>query len=168
MQIKFRSHKSSDIPYRIKWFNNPNANRYVCDLSNPTTTLKKEKRWFADYKKDKSKKFFTILDGNFPIGCMGLSNINKQNKNAEAFIIIGEDHYRGKGTGKMAMKYLIDYGFKELKLHKITLGVSVNNEPALRCYKSIGFRKEGVLKDDEYFNGEYSDLILMAIFNKDE
>ncbi|MFH1030706.1 MAG: GNAT family protein [bacterium] len=99
---------------------------------------------------------------------MGLSKINKQNKNAQAFIIIGEDDYRGKGIGKMAMEYLIWYGFQKLKLHKITLGVIANNKAAVRCYKSAGFIKEGVLKDDEYFNGKYSDLILMAIFDKNQ
>ncbi|OGF20436.1 hypothetical protein A2Y83_04780 [Candidatus Falkowbacteria bacterium RBG_13_39_14] len=165
MQIKFRLHKREDIPYRVKWFNNPNANRFVCDLANPKTTFKKEERWFDSYLKDRNKNFFTILDGKFPFGCMGLSKINKQNKNAEAFIIIGEDDYRGKGIGKMAMKYLIEYGFQKLKLHKITLGVSENNKAAVRGYKSVGFKKEGVLKDDEYSDGKYSDLILMAIFN---
>ncbi|MFH0856473.1 MAG: GNAT family protein [bacterium] len=165
MQIKFRLHKRSDILYRVKWFNNSKVNRYVCDLSNPKTTLKKETKWFNDYQKDKNKIFFTILDGKIPIGCIGLSNINKQNKNAEAFIIIGEDDYRGKGVGKLAMQYLINYGFSNLKLHKITLGVSVNNKPAVKCYKSVGFIKEGVLKDDEFYNGKYSDLILMAVFN---
>jgi len=35
--------------------------------------------------------------------------------------MIGEDEYRGKGIGKIAMKRIIDYGFKTLKLHKLNL-----------------------------------------------
>ncbi|MFH1030707.1 MAG: hypothetical protein V1770_05625 [bacterium] len=57
MQIKFRPHKREDIPYRVKWFNNPKANRFVCDLENPKTTFKKEAKWFDNYQKDKNNFF---------------------------------------------------------------------------------------------------------------
>lgn len=166
MQIKFKPHKREDIPYRVKWFNNFKANQHISDLPNQATTLKREIKWFNNYLKDKNKIFFTIYDGKFPIGCVGLSKIDTHNRNAEAFIIIGEDGYRGKGIGKLGMQFIINYGFNKLKLHKISLGVIEHNEAAIKCYKSIGFKVEGILKDSEYNNDKYSDLILMAVFNK--
>ncbi|MBU4257010.1 GNAT family N-acetyltransferase, partial [Patescibacteria group bacterium] len=84
-----------DIPYRVKWLNNPNVNRFVGDEVGQKTNLKKAKEWFADYQKVKNKKFFTICDDFKPIGFMGLSNISKHNKNADLFIAIGEDNYHG-------------------------------------------------------------------------
>lgn len=96
---------------------------------------------------------------------MGLSHIDKMNGNADVFIAIGDDNYRGKGFGTKAMQYLIKYGFTTLKLHKINSGVFSENAPAINLYKKLGFGVEGILKDEVYFAGRYHDQILMSIFN---
>ena len=166
--IKIRKLLQKDIPYRIKWINNPSVNKFIGDKIGQKTNLKKEKEWFVNYQKSKNKKFFIICDDLKPIGFMGLSNINKVNKNADLFIAIGEDDYRGKGIGKIAMKWIIDYGFNKLKLHKINLGVIKNNIPAVNLYKSLGFVIEGKMKDEVFYKNKFYDFLSMAIFNKNK
>jgi diamine N-acetyltransferase len=166
--IKIRSHQEKDIPYRVKWLNNSNVNKFIGDELGQKTNLKKEKEWFSNYKKAKNKKFFTICDDTKPIGFVGLSNISKHNKNTDLFIAIGEDEYRGKGIGKIAMNWIIDYGFNKLKLHKINLGVIKNNIPAVNLYKSLGFIVEGDMKDEVFYNGHFYDFLSMAIFNRNQ
>jgi RimJ/RimL family protein N-acetyltransferase len=162
--IKFKDHKRKDIPYRIKWLNNKKANVFISD-NNKKTNRAKQIKWFDDYEKNKNKKFFTIYDEMKPIGFMGFSNIDKINKKAEIFIMIGDDNYRGRGYGKDSLKYLLDYGFKKLGMKKIYLGVYKENNSAISCYKSVGFKIEGVFKKDAFFNGRYHDSIMMAIFS---
>jgi len=162
--IKFRPHTEKDIPYRAKWLNNPKANRLLGNHPGEKTTLVKQQVWFATYRKEKTKKFFTIYDDNRPIGFVGLSHIDKINKTAEIFVVIGEDDYRGKGIGRQAVQWIVDFGFKQLKLHKIALAVFAENLVAVKLYKSLGFKQEGTLKDDAYFGGKYHDTLLMAKF----
>lgn len=164
--IKIRKHLQKDIPCRVKWLNNPKMNKFVGDEMGKKTNLRKQREWFANYLKTKNKKFFTICDNSKPIGFMGLSNISKANKNADLFIAIGEDDYRGKGIGKIAVKWIIDYGFNKLKLHKINLGVIKDNLPAVKLYQSLGFIVEGEMKDEVCKNGKFYDFLSMAIFNK--
>ena len=161
--IKIRKHLQKDIPYRVVWLCNPKVNRFIGEEIGQGTTLAKEKRWFADYLKDKTKQFFTICDDDKPIGFMGLSHISRTNKNADIFIAIGDDKYRGRGIGKTALKWLIDYAFKKIKLHKINLGVIKENIPAVKLYKSLGFKIEGEMKDEVCSNGKYYDSLSMAI-----
>ena len=163
--LKIRKHLKKDIPCRVKWLNNPKVNKFIGDEIGQKTSLKKEKEWFANYQKAKNKKFFTICDNSKPIGFMGLSNINKLNKNADLFIAIGEDGYRGKGIGKIAMRWITDYGFNKLKLHKINLGVVKNNIPAVNLYRSLGFVVEGNMKDEIFYKNKFHDFLSMAIFN---
>ncbi|MCF7820695.1 MAG: GNAT family N-acetyltransferase [Candidatus Pacebacteria bacterium] len=165
--IKIRIHKKIDIPYRVKWLNSPNVNKYIGDELGRRTTLKKQEKWFKDYQKDKNKKFFTILFNNKPIGLVGLSNISKQNKNADLFIMIGEDSYRGRGIGKEAMKFIIGYAFNNLKLHKINLGVIEDNKVAVNLYKKLGFKIEGKMIDEIYSKGKFYNFLSMALFKKD-
>lgn len=164
--IKIRKHLPKDIPYRVKWLNNPTVNRFIGDEMGQKTNLSKQKEWFAKYQKDGNKKFFTICDNSKPIGFMGLSNISKANKNADLFIAIGEDDYRSKGVGKLAMQWLIEYGFIKLKLHKINLGVAKDNVSAVNLYKSLQFVVEGTMKDELFYKNKYHDFLSMAIFNK--
>ena len=165
--IKIKPQTRDDIKYRVKWLNDPTVNKYIGDTIGQCTTLKKQEKWFDDYKKVKGKKFFTIYDNDKPIGWMGLSNINKTNKNADIFLAIGEDEYRGKGYGKIALLWLIDYAFKKLNLHKINLGVIENNIFAIKLYKSVGFEVEGKMKDEVWHDGIYYNFLSMALFNNE-
>ncbi|MFH0856591.1 MAG: GNAT family protein [bacterium] len=166
--IKIRKYLEKDIPYRVKWLSNPNVNKFIGNEMGQKTNLQKEKEWFANYKKVNNKMFFTICDNSKPIGLMGLSNINKSNKNADLFIAIGEDDYRGKGIGKIAMEWIIDYGFTKQKLHKINLGVIKGNIPAVNLYKSLGFIIEGEMKDEVFYKGKFHNFLSMAIFNRNK
>lgn len=164
--ISIRLHKKIDIPLRVKWLNNPLANKYIGDELGKRTTIKKQEKWFKNYQKDSSKKFFTILFNKKPVGLIGLSNISKQNRNADLFIVIGEDDYRGKGIAKEAMKWILDYGFNKLELHKINLGVIEDNKVAVNLYKRLGFKIEGKMIDEVYHNNKYYNFLSMALFKK--
>src|SRR5680860_930391 len=164
--INIRTHKRIDIPFRLKWLNNPKVNKYIGDELGQRTTLAKQEKWFNDYQKDKNKIFFTILFDNKPICLVGLSNISKQNGNADLFIMIGDDKFRGKGFGKEAMKWIIEYGFKKLKLYKINLGVIEDNKVAVRLYKKLEFKVEGKMIDEVYYKNKFYNFLLMALFKK--
>ena len=162
--IKFRPIRRSDISNYVKWLNNSKANEFIGD--GMKVSIKSATKWFNNYLKDRNKKYFIISDEEKAVGFMGLKNISKRNKNAELFICIGEDEYRGRGIGKKAMKWLINYGFNKLKLHKINLGVFEENIIAVKLYKSLGFEIEGKMKDDAFFRRKFHDMLSMAVFNK--
>ena len=82
----FKQHSRKDIPLRIKWLNNKNANQYVGDNSNHQTNLEEQTRWFDAYENNPAKKFFTIFCDQTPVGFMGLSKIDSQKGTAESFL----------------------------------------------------------------------------------
>ncbi len=164
--MKIREHRKEDIPLRVKWLNNTKVNKLIGDNPGQKTTLQKQKEWFKNYQKDKTKQFFTICEDDTPIGIIGLSNISKTNKNADLFIAIGEDNYRGKWYGKKAMNWLLNFAFKKLKLNKVNLGVFEENKPAINLYKSLGFKIEGTMKEEVYFDKKFHNFLSMAIFQK--
>ena len=166
--LRFRPHKRADIPFRVKWLSDPEVTKYLGEnRRGQKTTYQKEKFWFDQYVKNKKiKKFFTICDNKKPIGFLGLTKISQANKNSDMFIAIGEKDYWGRGWGKKSVIYLVNYAFKKLKLHKLNLGVIKDNKPAFYCYKSAGFKVEGLLKDDARMEGKYHDMYTMAIINK--
>ena len=67
------------------------------------------------------------------------------------FVIV-DDLIRGKGYGKQMLSLAIDHAQQELGANRITLGVFCDNNPAVECYKSVGFRISGT--DSYVIDGE--------------
>lgn len=57
----------------------------------------------------------------------------------------------------------LDYGFGMFNLHRVDLQVYDFNERRLHVYETIGFKREGVLRDYLYFNHKYYDAVVMSI-----
>lgn len=71
--------------------------------------------------------------------------------------------YNGKGYGKAMLQAIVDYG-KTLDLKRIELSVAATNDKATHVYESVGFQKEGVLRNYTYLKSEnrYLDEVLMS------
>jgi ribosomal-protein-alanine N-acetyltransferase len=91
------------------------------------------------FKKNKSITWgITLKNDSKIIGTICLWNFSKINKTAE----IGYDlapKYHGKGIMNEALKMIIDFGFKELKLYKIEALTHVDNENSRRLLENNGF-----------------------------
>ena len=55
-----------------------------------------------------------------------------------------------------------------LKLHRISLRVLGGNDIARRSYEKAGFVTEGLFRDMVKLDGEYRDVIFMAMLNPKE
>jgi len=78
-------------------------------------------------------------------------------------IIIGEKDAWGKGYGTEVGHLLLDYAFEKLRFHKISIVVVGSNKRALKFWESLGFKKEGIKRDDYYYDDQFSDGIMMSI-----
>jgi RimJ/RimL family protein N-acetyltransferase len=163
--LNVREFTQEDIPLKVKWMNNPEVNKYTGEVLGSGTSIEAEEEWFTSIQDNPEHAFFIIEYNRFAIGFMGLKYISKQNQNAEVFIAIGEKDYQGKGIGKMAMQWLLNYGFTDFKLHKINLGVIKRNVPAVKLYTALGFEIEGHMKDEVFAYGRFHDFYSMALFN---
>jgi RimJ/RimL family protein N-acetyltransferase len=57
----------------------------------------------------------------------------------------------------------MDYGFKALNLHNISLSVFSFNERAIKSYEKIGFKRIGVKREALYRNMKRHDIIFMDL-----
>ena len=63
------------------------------------------------------------------------------------------------------MQIIFDFCFTNLNLRKITLGVVSANQSAVKLYERMGFEKEGLLKSHCFHDGQWQDVLRMALFS---
>jgi RimJ/RimL family protein N-acetyltransferase len=97
------------------------------------------------------------------VGTCGLHAHRDIYRSWEFRILIHDPSSVGHGIGTEAASMVVCYAFQRLNAHRIWLGVNEMNVGALECYKKVGFREEGRLRDDIFTHGEYHDVIRMGI-----
>ena len=65
------------------------------------------------------------------------------------------------------MRVLVNFIFSEMNLHKISLLTYGFNKRTIRSYEKVGFKVEGVLKENIYREGQYHDELIMSIFKEE-
>lgn len=108
------------------------------------------------------RRFVIDLDGEFA-GVIELVEIDYIHRTTEIQIIV-RNAYRGRGLAKQAVRKGLDYAFNILNMHKVYLYVDVDNEIGIHIYESIGFKKEGLMRQQFYADGDYRDSFFMGIF----
>lgn len=100
-----------------------------------------------------------------PIGSTYLRDYDSESRKAEYGVFLGEEKEKGKGIGKEILGLTLQFAFEELKLHKVFARAFADNMPSVHSFLNCGFEQEAYLKDEEYVNGEYRDIVFLARFN---
>jgi len=102
------------------------------------------------------------------IGYVFLADILESHKVAREFgIVIGDKSLWGHGYGSEAIRLVIGYGFKRLKLHRIQLIVLDFNKRARHAYRKVGFVEEGVQREGLLVGGRWHDVIMMGMLKRE-
>jgi len=117
------------------------------------------------YEQKKEVSFVIILNDK-AVGRIGLHHLNLQNKIGSIGYWIDEN-FEGRGIITKCCKALINYGFKDLNLNRIEIKAAVINLKSQAIPIRLNFKKEGILRQAEWVNGEFIDLILFSLLNKE-
>src|SRR5205814_6896156 len=104
----------------------------------------------------------TLDDPPVLVGHIGLWGARPKDRCATIGIALGREHI-GRGYGTDAMRVIVDYGFREMGLHRIQLGVAPFNPAGIRAYEKAGFVEEGRFRESVLHDGRWYDEVLMSI-----
>ncbi len=155
MTIAIRKFKEEDISYKVKWINDERNNKYLhYDLP-----LREDKtlQWFKSLEGKKDRMDYIITYEGKPAGLIGLLNIDFKKMDAEYYISLGTEEFKGKGIASIATDLLIKKSYEEFDLNKIYLFTEVDNIQAQKLFERNGFNKEKLIKKDLFYNGRYID-----------
>ncbi len=166
-QIYLRPMTEADTDMVVAWRNQPSVKNYF--IYQADFTREGHLHWLHEVVEKGRACQMIICDkeGDKPLGSVYIRDIDRTHHKGEYGIFIGEESARGRGIGTQAARLMIQYGFEKLGLHRIYLRALAGNDVAVRSYEKAGFEHEGCLRDDVCINGEYVDIVWMAIVNKE-
>lgn len=163
-----RNASFADLDTFAEWESRDDVIEHFClDRKRDLDTLTDD---FHDVTHDPSRKWLTImLKGNRkPIGRIGINDIDPINNSMNLKIIyIGDACYRGKGYGSESIRAVLEYAFSEMDLHRVAIDHFLDDVVSEHLYDSIGFRKEGIMKNAGRQGNDYSDLQMRAILKEE-
>lgn len=96
------------------------------------------------------------------------ATIDWQNKLAHiGQIIVGDPRLRCVGIGSASLVQLLRMCFNELGLHRVQLFVDEDDLSAISCYKKVGFRLEGLMRDATRIDDGYVSWYSMSILEEE-
>lgn len=109
---------------------------------------------------------FTLKETGEPVGYGGIFNISLTGNKGEIGYIILEEFW-GKGFASEAVEKLVSFAFKELELNKLFALIDPENTASKNVVEKFGFEIEGLLKQNDFAQGKYFDVLYYALFNPD-
>lgn len=107
-----------------------------------------------------------MVEDNQPVGLMAYLDLDREQHKAEMRKMIGERRFRGRGLAKEATKLWIEYGLTTLRLKKIYLNTLNTNIRNIRLNEELGFRVEGIMRNEIYFDEAFHDVLRMGLWKE--
>ena len=166
-RVRLRGVRDDDLPTLAKWEMDPGR---MATLSNwvapPSEAAAKERiaKWGANEKDDLGFAIETIDDQPVLVGNIALWGARPKDRCATLGIALGRE-YIGRGYGTDAVRVIVNYGFREMGLHRIQLTVVPFNPAGIRAYEKAGFVEEGRHRESLLHDGRWYDEVLMSILD---
>jgi ribosomal-protein-serine acetyltransferase len=99
-------------------------------------------------------------------GVVGSGRADWENRSIMLGYWLGES-YQGKGLVTGACRAVIDYLFRELKLHRVEIRCATDNPRSCGVPRRLGFTKEGLLRQAQALDDRFVDIEVYGLLAVD-
>ncbi|KAA3635851.1 MAG: N-acetyltransferase [Calditrichaeota bacterium] len=154
-KVYLRAETADDVVNHHMWFLQSEPQSMTVHPL-PFMNLAEVTERFKKAEKSPYAQAFAVISikENKPVGKVSFFNYNDVNRSAELGILIDPDE-RKNDYATEALQILIEYLFMYRNLNKVYAETAEFNTGTIKLLESLGFHRDGVLRQHHYFNGEY-------------
>lgn len=125
------------------------------------------KSFVASQRENDHSFLFAIMYTGTHIGNIKIGPINRHHHHADISYFIGEKNLWHKGIATEAIGLIRDFGFNELKLHRIEAGVYSAAIGSWKALEKNGFLREAVFREQVMSGDKYIDVYRYGILSSE-
>jgi hypothetical protein len=166
--LAIRAIEIDDLPIIQTWRNDEKLRQFFREYRDFSMTQIKD--WYFNMLKDDRFEMFVIvdLDKREVIGVTGITYIDWRNKHADVHFYIGKNsEWIDKEYSGTAIKLILNYGFKTLKLNKLWAEIYEIDTKKLNFFKNRGFKVDATLREHYFYNGKYYNSHLLSLLKNE-
>lgn len=163
--VRLRHLQPAEVSGRyVAWLNDVEVTRYL-DVGRSASTLESVRTYVASIEASGNDLLWAIVErsGGMHIGNVTLNRIDRVHRRADTGLLIGEKAFWGKGCATEAWRLAVGHAFRGLALHKVVAGACSANVGSIRALERVGFKVEGVLRDEFLLDGRYLDVLRLGV-----
>lgn len=134
------------------------------------TEVREFVQMFLDQQRDQPRRncqlAITLRSNGQLIGNCGIRRKPENDWEADIGYELSPDHW-GQGYATDAAQALVDFGFQELNLHRISSWCIAENVASARVLEKVGLRLEGRLRENEHFKGRWWDTLVYGLLKQE-
>ena len=150
-------------------FSDAAVTRYydVKTMKSVTEAKKLIKWWNKRIATQQALRWGVALTEDGPlIGTCGFSELNLDKRLGEIGCDLAQSYW-GRGFMTEALREVLRFGFEQLNLNRIETWIMVENAASIRVIEKIGMRREGTLREREYWNDKFNDVEMFALLKRE-
>jgi diamine N-acetyltransferase len=159
-RVRLRKFGVEDIARKMAWVHDPRINQRLHHQL--PLTEDKIRSWLDCMEAEDRHDLIVETDAGEAIGSIGLEQVNRQHRQAEFYITIGEPRYFGF-SGSQATRLLLDYAFLQLGLNKVWTKTETTNTAAIVLCTRLRFQFEGILRQEYIGQGPPRDAVRLSL-----
>ncbi|WP_163970311.1 GNAT family N-acetyltransferase [Oceanobacillus halotolerans] len=170
--VELRYFDHADFKQLINWVDSP---QFLIQWAGPGFTYPLDEKQLERYLDNANEKGATLYiykvvlaETGKVVGHISLDKIDRVNRSARVCrVLVGDKTVRGRGVGQQMMDAILKIAFRDLDMHRVSLGVFDFNYAAIACYEKAGFQKEGLKRDVAKVGDAYWSLWEMSILEQE-
>ncbi|WP_367647638.1 GNAT family N-acetyltransferase [Ruegeria arenilitoris] len=168
--FKLRPMERSDLDSVLPWFQDvEDLARFDRTTRVPLNQAHAESWWKDAFAApDASRQSWFVIEtvAGETVGLAGLDSISNINRDAVVAVFV-DKATRRSGVGIRAAALLMDLGFRQLGLNRITSYYRADNHNSRDLVAKIGCQIEGTMRQAWFAEGQFHDMVVVGILRDD-
>ena len=169
-RLLLRDFVTDDWPDVLAYQRDPRYLQFYPWADRTEAEVRRFVKLFVDQQTERPRRNFqfaiTFPDGGQVIGNIGIRRKPENDWEADIGYELAPEYW-GLGYASEAALAIVDFGFRELGLHRISSWCIADNAASARVLERVGLRPEGRLRENEHFKGRWWDTLLYGLLESE-
>jgi UDP-4-amino-4,6-dideoxy-N-acetyl-beta-L-altrosamine N-acetyltransferase len=157
-KCRVRTMTEEDLNCVLQWRNHPKIRRYM--LNQHVITAQEHRSWFEQASHDPDRRLLIFEERDSKLGFVNFSGASSGTSLHWGFYTAPD---APAGSGRKLGLTALNFAFNELESHKVCGQALQINTASIRFHKSLGFRQEGLWREQHFIGDTYHNLVCFGL-----